>query len=150
MEYLGVMKKIQQNLLDLLDFEKNVEEKYQNLKNIFDDKIRNDHKIIKSLMHLILHISNDHNRTEGFFKKIEQILMLFKDDLQKYFTNSELFNIFKSNKRILLFLIEEKIMNFDEFIAKRIIKKKFLDKKYPQYFQPEIQPFLNENWFPKS
>ena len=148
--YLEEMKKIQQNLLDLLDYEKNIEEKYQNLKNVFDDiKIYDDQYKIKSLMYLLLHICKNHHREEGFFNKIEQILKLFKDSLQKYFSNSELFHIFKSNKRILLFLIEEKIMTLDEFIAKRIIKGKYLDRKYPQYFQPEIQPFLKEKWFPK-
>ena len=129
-EYLGEMKKIQLNLLDLLDYENEVEEKYQTLKNIFDDiKIHDNEYKIKSLMYLLLHISNDHHREEGFFGKIEHILKLFKDDLQKYFSNSELFHIFKNNKRILLFLIEEKIINFDEFIAKRIIKDEYLKKK---------------------
>ena len=149
-EYLEEMQKIQQNLLDLLDYENDVEEKYQYLKNIFDDiKIYDDQYKIKSLMYLLLHICKNHHREEGFFNKIEQILKFFIEDLQKYFSNSELFHIFKSNKRILLFLIEEKIMIFDEFIAKRIIKGKYLDRKYPQYFQPEIQPFLKEKWFPK-
>ena len=38
----------------------------------------------------------------------------------------------------------------DEYIVKKIIKnEKYLNAKYPQYFQPEIQPFLNEEWFPK-
>ena len=78
--YLEEMKKIQQNLLDLLDYEKNVEEKYQNLKNIFDDiKIYDDQYKIKSLMYLLLHICKNHHREEGFFNKIEQILNLFKD-----------------------------------------------------------------------
>ena len=38
----------------------------------------------------------------------------------------------------------------DEYIVKKIIKNwKYLNSYYPQYFQPEIQPFLNKEWFPK-
>ena len=35
------------------------------------------------------------------------------------------------------------------FIAKQIIKHKYYDRKYRLYFKPEIQPFINEKWFPK-
>ena len=58
-------------------------------------------------------------------------------------------SIFKSNKRILLFLIEEKILTVDEYFVKQIIKDKYLKRKYPQYFTPEIRSFMNEKWFPK-
>ena len=35
-------------------------------------------------------------------------------------------------------------------LLKKIIKnEKYLNAKYPQYFQSEIQPFLNKKWFPK-
>ncbi|KAK8843788.1 hypothetical protein M9Y10_024860 [Tritrichomonas musculus] len=27
---------------------------------------------------------------------------------------------------------------------------KYLKAKYPQYFQPEIKPFISEKWFPKD
>ena len=150
-KYLEEMKKIHENLLDYIDSETNIEEKYQNLKNIFEDiKIHNNQFEIKSLFYLIVKISNNHHRESGFFSKIEQILELFKDDMSKYFSNSELFHIFKSNKRLLLFLFEENIMIMDEYIVKKIIKnEKYLNAKYPQYFQPEIQPFLNKEWFPK-
>lgn len=55
-----------------------------------------------------------------------------------------------SNKRILLFLIEEQILAVDEYFAKQITKPKYLSRKYPQYFAPEIAPFMNEKWFPKD
>ena len=114
-DYFEEMKKIQENILDYLDYESNVEEKYQNLLNFFSKiKIHDNQYTIKSIFQLLIHISNNHHREERFFSKIEQILSLFKDDIKKYFTNSELFHIFKSNKRILLFLFEEKIMIFDK------------------------------------
>lgn len=30
-----------------------------------------------------------------------------------------------------------------------ILSNKYLEKKYPQYFSPEIKPFINEKCFPK-
>ena len=150
-KYLEEMKKIQKSLLDYIDYETDIEEKYQNLINLFDDnKIHDNQFEIRLLFNLILKISNNHHRETGFFSKIEQILKLFKNDIQKYFSNSELFYIFKSNKRLILFLLEENLMVMDEYIVKKIITNwKYLKLKYPQYFQPEIQPFINEKWFPK-
>ena len=41
-------------------------------------------------------------------------------------------------------------MIIDEFIAKKIINNdKFISRKYPQSFQPEIQLFINKKRFPK-
>ena len=96
-------------------------------------------------------MSNNHYRVTDFFNKIEKILLLFKDDMKKYFSNSDLFHILKSNKRLLLFLFEENIMVIDEFIVKNIINTYniFYNSYYPQFFQPEIEPFINEEWFPK-
>ena len=148
-KYIEEMKKIQENILDYIDSGTNIEEKYRDLNNLFDDiQIHNNQFKIKSLLYLIVKICNNHQRESGFFNKIERILYLFKNDMQKYFSNSELFHIFKSNKRLLLFLFEERIMIMDENIVKKIIKnQKYLSAKYPQYFQPEIQQFINEKWF---
>ena len=75
----------------------------------------------------------------------------FPHTFKRYFSYSEIFNIFKSNKRILLFLVEQQIIIIDEFIAKKITNIDiYIEAKYPQYFQPEIQPFINEQWFPKN
>ena len=75
-------------------------------------------------------------------------IKFFKDDLKKY-EKAEIFNLFKSSKQILLLLIEEKILTVDEYFVKKIIQNKYIKKKYPQYFWPEIKPFMNESWFPK-
>ena len=78
---------------------------------------------------------------------MERVLQLFRNDMKKYFSNSSLFNIFKSNKRILLYLFEEQIITIDEFIAKRITSGKYIQYNYLQYFSPELRPFMNERWF---
>ena len=116
--------------------------------NLTKKKTFNKHEF-KSLLHLILRISDNHYRGTNFFNKIEKILLFFKDDIKNKMSNSEIFQIFKSNKRILLFLIEEKIMILDEIIAESFLQTKFNKAKYFEYFLPEIKPLLNEKFISK-
>ena len=150
-EYLDMMKDIQESILNFLEEEANSEENLLFLKDKFNNsKISDNQYDLLSFLHLICTIGNNFHHFSNFFSKIERILLFFKEDIKKYFSNSEIFNIFKNNKRILLFLIEQHIIVFDEYIAKKITKTdKYTKAKYPQYFQPEIQPFINEKWFPK-
>lgn len=149
-KYLENMKKAYEGLLIFIDNENNETDNFQNLNKTFQDiQIRDDRNNLRLFLHLIVNVSNNHHRGATFFNKIDQILKYFEEDIKNYFSNSELFIIFASNKRLLLFLIEEKIMNIDEYVVKRIITYKYVEKKYPQYFAPEILPFVNEKWFPK-
>ena len=63
-------------------------------------------------LHMISKIASDHHRLPNFINKIEKILKYLKDDITRYFSNSSIFNIFSESKRILLFLLEEKIINY--------------------------------------
>lgn len=141
-EYLEEMKTIQEKLLQYLENEN----EDMSPGDIFKDNKFHDYL---SYLHLVSKISANHHRCEIFFSKIKEILQLFKEDIKTKISNSQLFNIFKSNKQILLFLIEEGLLTFDEYIVRTIISSKYVDAKYPQYFQPEIQPFINKEWFPK-
>ena len=67
-EFLEEMKKIQTNILEFLDNGDNIEEKFQNLINIFDDiKIHDNQFKIKPLFYLILHIFSNHHHKSEFF-----------------------------------------------------------------------------------
>ena len=145
-EFIEKRKDLQIKILSFLDdSQNNAEENFQLLiHSIENQKISANKHDLTDLLHLVTKIANNHFRCADFFLKIEKIINLFKNDIQKYFTNFEIFNIFKSNKRILLFLIEERIMTIDLSIAKRMTTRKFIKAKYPQYFAPEIKPFLNE------
>ncbi|KAK8836735.1 hypothetical protein M9Y10_037252 [Tritrichomonas musculus] len=149
-EYLTMMKDIQENILNFLEEEAKSEENFQHLEDIFNNTKISDNKYnLLSLLHLICNIADNYHSFPNFFSKIERILQFFKEDIKTKFSNSEIFNIFKKNKRILLFLIEQQLIVFDAYVVFKIIHKKFCEAKYPQYFQPEIQPFINEKWFPK-
>lgn len=146
-KYIKDMKKIQENLLSYIENDANVEEKFQNLNTILDDlKIRENKHELKSLLHMILKIANNHHRGPDFFTKIERLLTVFKEEMTKNFSNSEIFSIFKTNKRILLFFIEEGILILDNYVAKKFLSKQYIKNKYPQYFFPELKPFIDDKW----
>lgn len=148
-KFLVKNKNIQTKFINFLDNEENSEDNFKNLIKIFDEtKIREFQDDVRLFLHMLVKFSNNHHCGPDFYSKIFQVLQLFTDDIKKY-QNSRIFNIFKSNKRILLFLIEEKILTVDEYFVKQIIKDKYLKRKYPQYFTPEIKSFMNEKWFPK-
>ena len=150
-EYIEKFKEIQSALLDFIENDENVDDCLHNLLILFKEKkIQDDKHDLMTLFHLITKIANNHYRGPLFFEKIDKILLIFQDDFKKKFSNSEIFNIFKSNKRILLFLIEQKLIIIDDYIIKKIIEQKYVKKYYPQYFLPEIKPFVNKKWFPKN
>ena len=106
--YIEDMKTIYEKILDFLEGEVG----NTNLDDIINDKFLD----YLSLLHLILKISNNHHRCENLYGKIKEILQLFKEDIKTKISNFQIFNIFKSNKQILLFLIEEGLLTFDEQI----------------------------------
>lgn len=139
-EYIDKMKKIHQNLLEYLE-DGSKEEEYQNLLTLIDENhIRDLNSELKNFLHLIVSISNDHYRTPDFFGKIEQLILQFKDEISQNFTNFQIFKIFKRNKRILLFLIEQKLFEFNESIA-QLVKQKESDN-FIKYFYPELKDFI--------
>ncbi|KAK8876093.1 hypothetical protein M9Y10_006279 [Tritrichomonas musculus] len=138
-EFKEKMKRIQNVLLEFLEDESNTEENYENfVKTMADYQINEDKQKVKSILQLINAIGNNHQRCHNFHNKIEKILEQFKSDIQKYFSNLEIFELFKNSKRILLFLIEEKIIELNENIIPQITYE------YTDYFWPEIKHFLNE------
>ena len=144
-EYLEKMKIVQRNLISFIEDDDNVEENYQNLIIILNQNKYIENRInFKPLLHLLLQISNNHNHNLNFYSKIERILISFKTEIKQYFSGIELFEFFNSNKRILLFLINEQFIIMNEKIVKLMIDdiNKYNNEGYLEYFQPEINPFL--------
>ena len=94
-------------------------------------------------------ITKNHHHSPGFYAKIDQILTQIKNDIKTNFTNSEIFRIFKSHKRILLYLLENKILIPDESIAQAISEPKYYKQFYPQYFYPEFESLFTEKLLQK-
>ena len=85
-----------------------------------------------------------HFRTISFFEKIFKVILILKDHIKKHFTNIEIFDFFQ-NTRILLFLSQEKILNFDKTIASIIIKSEYQITDTGIYLFPEIKQFLDSD-----
>ena len=144
------MKTIHNYLLDFIENGQDVEESYINLKQVIgDENIVTDKHEFKSFLHLASKIINNHSKSSAFFDKIQKIFIDFKDDIMQNFTNIEIFNLFKNNKKFLLFLMNEKLIKVDKKISDIIIKDKYLYAYYPEYFFPEIKPFINEKTIQK-
>ena len=144
-EYLNKIRDIQDHLIEL------IENQFANDNdiNIFtgflqDQKISKNQHELKDFLHLILKISNHHYHPPDFYDKIEKILIFMKKEILKYFTNNQIFNIFHNNKRILLFLFEEKFIEPNRTIALTITDEKYRNLRYPEYFYPEFKTIFNE------
>ena len=150
-ESLEEIQSIQSKFLEFLESDGNDDYNFSNLQTLFNNqKNLNCKPIISLFFHLITKIANNHHKNNSFYEKIDKVLAFFKIEIQNNFSQREIFNIFKSNKRIILFLIEEKYIVIDKYILDTITSEKYVEKKYPQYFSPEIKQLENEDWFPKK
>ena len=145
-QYLNIMKKLQQTFMDILNNESDSQD-YSPIKEIINESILNNRYSMMSILKLILKISNNYYRSLNFFQKVEKILLYLKDQIQQFFSNEELFDIFKSNKRILLFLIDESLLTFDSSIYEKLREEKFWQKFYIKYFLNECKQFISEPLF---
>ena len=145
-EAIKQMKDIQSIFLDFLDKESNAEINHEKLLKVISDyKITEEkHKFI-SLLQLINVIGNNHRRFANFISKIERTLQNFKTDIHKYLTNFEIFDLFKNNKRILLYFIQEQILIIDSSTVTEITEQ-FEFPCYPQYFAPEIKQYITNEF----
>ena len=150
-KYLSNIKDLQKHLLEFISSESNAEEMLQNLNSLFDSiKIHQNKYELKLFLRLLSKIANNHYRTNNFFDKIGKIINIFKADIINFFSNQEIFQIFQENKRLLLYLIDEKIMVIDKAIFDIIAKRRTNDKdifnlgQYYKYFFTEMKPFIDE------
>lgn len=140
-QYFDLMKDIKENLLTF------IEENDQDTLSIFinyldEQKITENKKKFESFLYLLVHLSNNYHRTGDLFNKIDRILYNYKESIQKKFQNSEIFHIFQSNKRLLLSLIQSKLITINQSIFDFISQNKLKKKSYIEYFLPEIKSFL--------
>ena len=143
--YIEQQKDIQKTLLEFIEQESNDKSNYDNLIKKFDNpSIRKDRCELSNILRLIANVSNHHHRSPNFLSKIEQVLLLFKDDIKQILSNLQIFDIFRKNKQVLLFLIKEKILIPDQSIIEKISNENYKQKLYLCFFFPELQSLLDE------
>ena len=142
MEYLEALGNIQQNFLNFILSQENKEEDSLNLTKLLDNpNVKKDSSKLREVLHLISKVSENHFKNHDFMQKIESIILIFKEQINQIFTNKEVWTIFRKNKRILLFLLNNKIITVDSSIANKIAHEA---DHYQCYFYPEIKPFIKE------
>lgn len=114
-EYLEKMKNVQINILDFIN-DDTFDDKFDQLVSLLSDQNEPNKQEFKLILHIILSIANNHHRNSTFFSRISKILLFLKDKISQNFSNLEIFNFFKSNKRILLFLLENEVIKNDSNI----------------------------------
>lgn len=152
-DYANKMKYVQESLLEFFDNDDTNENDFQLLmKNLEDhQQFKSNIRELRILLNLISKIELQHHRTQNFFSKIEKIIKYYQDNIMNSFSNLEIFNIFKENKRILLFLFDEKIIIPDINLYYIITKIEYQEGRhkffnveyYPYYFFPEFQSFFS-------
>ena len=139
--YLTKMKDVYEHLLGFLESQEEFSNDFQSFKQyLYDQKIQEKDQGFIEFLHMLSEISTNHYPTPDFHKRVEQILLSLKDPITKNLTNFTAFNIFKSNKRALLFLFEQKIIVFNKRIYYAMKNDHFL----LNYFLPEVTLFLSE------
>ena len=141
-EYINQMKEFYDFLLSFLENEDDIDEyDFENLINFFErQKFKENREELKNLLNLISIISKNHHRHHYFINRIEKILLYFKEDIKQTFSNSEIFEFFKNDKRILLFLFKNEILMPNDFILNYILET----KERRLYFYDEIKIFINQ------
>lgn len=134
--YLNEMQNLQHVLLEYIDSESEDEVNFRELINKYENSnISKKRDTIKDFLYLISSIANNH-RAPNLIQRIEQLLIHLKNQIEENFTSIDLLMIFKKNKRIILFLLKERLIVPDKTMSQIII-----DMNYHQYFYPEFKEF---------
>ena len=121
--YFAQKKELYEKLQLFIDNDDIAQINFTNLMKIINKQnIQNDRNEFKLFIYLIDSIAQNHQRVPQFINKIEQILTELKENIKQTLSNLEIFNIFKENKRIILFLFQSQIITIDETIFKEIHK----------------------------
>ena len=141
-EYIEKMKDIQNYVLSFIDSDDCSTLMKDDLFKFFDEKhILEDKSNMKPLLKLFVKILNNYHHFPYFFKKIEIILSYFKESMKQNLSNKEIFHIFRKHNRIILFLIQEKILEIDKNLVQQMVD---YNEHYLKYFFPEIKSFIDD------
>ena len=145
-EYLTKMSSIQKLILSYIEYEASSLKPVANLMEIFNNlKALKDKHELKSVLHMLSNIADNHHRGPCFFERIEKIINFLKLDMKSNFSNFSIFNIFKSNKRILWFLIKEEIITVNKTIESILTKKyEYQEASYSEYLFTMPNHFTNK------
>ena len=149
-EYINQKKEIYEYLYLFIkeenEEEEEEEENYQRLlENIKKQSIQESKEELVLFLRLLLNIFNHHHRYPSFSTKFFKILDFLSETIKQIFTNIEIFELLKSNRMIILHLIDKGILRIDEPITNKILQlSQGSEWSYKYFFYPEIKPYISE------
>lgn len=128
--------------IETLDNEKDIDQKHEEFLQYLNETtiLQANHKM-RQFLRIIANTSISHFRTKHFYQKIERIIDSFQTQIKEKCSNEEIFNIFKINKRILLFLFQSKIIILDSHMAHKMINS----PEFLAYFYPELEATMTKH-----
>ena len=121
-DYIQQKKILQKVILDY--FEEHSDEKYHKLITFLEEKrFKENVNELRLLIRLFLKIEKNYHHQQDFSKLVEQLFVNIKENIKHSFSNYEIFKIFKNNKRILLFLLRNNVILFDDPNIQSILQK---------------------------
>lgn len=148
--YLQMMRSVQDSILAFIEKPNINEEDFHHLKIFLKNQnFPTDRYELKTFLYLILYISNNHHRTTNFIIRIKQIILIFKEEIKKYYTNNEIFNIFKGNKFILFLLFQEKLIILNSYIESVLTSDANKNNSYKYFFYNELKKSLKRDFCSK-
>ncbi|KAK8844304.1 hypothetical protein M9Y10_024516 [Tritrichomonas musculus] len=140
-KYIEEQKQIYNCLMAFLENSEDNAEDFQKL--VSTVKLYNhekDREKFEQSLRLITDVANYYSNSSAFYEKIFHILSIFKEQINQTFTNIEIFKIFQSNKKILLFLYVEQIITIDYKVFNEIVQINEPNGcRYCHFFYPEIK-----------
>lgn len=98
-----------------------IDRQYDNIEDfeLFISSLQNykEREDIYEIPQLLSKIINHHHRNKYFFQRIEQIFIFLKNVIKEEFSDFEIFKIIQVNQRIILFLLKNNIISFNDSIV---------------------------------
>lgn len=139
--------KIQAKLLQFLDTDDDIEEKYSNLFNFIKDHgITKDNHNLRLFLYLIGKIAKNHYRSQNFNYKLAKVFQNIRKEIKQFFSNFEIFSFFKNNKLIIQILVDNNTIQIDQQIQCVMLKDKYIKSKYPEYFYLQKEDLPNDEF----
>ena len=106
-------KELLEHLLAFIDSnnDEDRDDCFRNLNNFLQKEINEANTaILRTLLKFLSNISKNHHRDSNLFKRIEHILLQFKDHIRKIFSDEEIVKYFQKDIQIVVFLLEKQII----------------------------------------
>ena len=145
-KYINEKKELYTTLMEFLEQEDDSDQSFKNLINlIHQQKLEESREKLEEFLILITNVANNHHREKSLFKKLFQIIQQYESQIKQTYSNFEIYNIFESNKMIVLFLFEREIITIDAIIYDKMCSKyEGNGNCYSHFFYPEIKKFLGD------